>query len=220
MAETARVSHNEPGDCKAIRADQWLLGRVHCCTPFGVYADVWAPGCAERMRGLVYVTEMDQYPAEPESLYSPGDEVQVRIIDVDAPDEGTLLLSMRTSPLDLRDDLLAREQDSKEVQGPAEVVLGLRVYNPVYQRKGHVVHLPWGQPPIFLVQLEDGFVHSRLLDRFRTEDDRKLQLQGHPLSVRGQGGVCSGCKRKGPLDPKAWDKRRYCYLCWRNTIFE
>jgi len=67
-----------------------LKGKVESVAPFGAFVDVGAP-----VNGLVHISEMAEgYVRKPQSVVSPGDDVEVRVLQVDAV-QRKISLSMR-----------------------------------------------------------------------------------------------------------------------------
>jgi small subunit ribosomal protein S1 len=67
-----------------------LNGTVEGVANFGAFVDIGAP-----VNGLVHISEMsDGYVRQPQSVVSPGDDVTVRVLDVD-PEDRKISLSMK-----------------------------------------------------------------------------------------------------------------------------
>lgn len=67
-----------------------LEGKVEGVVNFGAFVDVGAP-----VNGLVHISEMGEgYIRRPQSVVSPGDDIKVRVLDVD-PDHRKISLTMK-----------------------------------------------------------------------------------------------------------------------------
>ena len=81
-AERRSLNELEPG--------MVLKGTVEGVAPFGAFVDIGAP-----VNGLVHISEMAEgYVAKPQSIVSPGDQVKVRVLEVDR-DHRKISLSMK-----------------------------------------------------------------------------------------------------------------------------
>jgi len=87
-----------PADLSAfegIPSDQWLTGKVARTAPFGAFVTVTAPDSDAIADGLVHITAIkDGFVEDVNDEVSPGDEVQVRVLSVDAFN-GKMSLSMK-----------------------------------------------------------------------------------------------------------------------------
>ncbi|CAK0905616.1 unnamed protein product, partial [Prorocentrum cordatum] len=87
----------EPADLSAfesISPDEWLTGTVARCAPFGAFVNVKAPDGATA-DGLVHITQIkDGFVESVEDELEVGQEVQVRVVDVDVG-AGKMGLSMK-----------------------------------------------------------------------------------------------------------------------------
>jgi ribosomal protein S1 len=102
-------------DIRALRPDAVLAGRVVRLESFGAFVDVGAG-----RDGMIHVTEMGRgYVGSPSEIVSVGDEVQVRVVEVD-PRRGRISLSMKDLPMD---DYMA---DEEEEDLPTAMELALR----------------------------------------------------------------------------------------------
>ena len=82
-------------DIRSLKPDTVLTGRVVRLESFGAFVDVGAG-----RDGMIHVTEMGRgYVGSPSEIVSVGDEVQVRVLDVD-PRRGRISLSMKDLPGD------------------------------------------------------------------------------------------------------------------------
>ena len=82
-------------DIRALRPDMTLTGTVVRLESFGAFVDVGAG-----RDGMIHVTEMGRgYVGSPSEIVSIGDEVQVRVLEVD-PRRGRISLSMKDLPTD------------------------------------------------------------------------------------------------------------------------
>lgn len=80
-------------DLRSLKPDTILHGRVVRLENFGAFVDVGAG-----RDGLIHVTEMGRgYVGNPSEILSVGDDVQVRVIEVD-PRKGRISLSMKDLP--------------------------------------------------------------------------------------------------------------------------
>jgi len=102
-------------DINALKPDSVLKGTVVRLESFGAFVDVGAG-----RDGMIHVTEMGRgYVGSPAEIVSVGDEVQVRVLEVDAR-RGRISLSMKDLPAD---DYVA---DEEEEDGPTSMELALR----------------------------------------------------------------------------------------------
>merc|ERR1719215_1738720 len=84
---------------EAIPSDQWMTGKVARTAPFGAFVTVTAPDSDATADGLVHITAIkDGFVEDVNDEVSIGDEVQVRIISVDAMN-GKMSLSMRADAM-------------------------------------------------------------------------------------------------------------------------
>ena len=82
-------------DIRALRPDMTLSGTVVRLESFGAFVDIGAG-----RDGMIHVTEMGRgYVGSPSEIVSVGDEVQVRVLEVDAR-RGRISLSMKDLPTD------------------------------------------------------------------------------------------------------------------------
>jgi ribosomal protein S1 len=80
-------------DIRTLKPDTTLTGRVVRLESFGAFVDIGAG-----RDGMIHVTEMGRgYVGSPSELVSVGDEVQVRVLEVD-PRRGRISLSMKDLP--------------------------------------------------------------------------------------------------------------------------
>ncbi|MFN2183078.1 MAG: S1 RNA-binding domain-containing protein, partial [Anaerolineae bacterium] len=102
-------------DIRALRPDQVLTGKVVRLESFGAFVDIGAG-----RDGMIHVTEMGRgYVGSPSEIVSVGDQVQVRVLEVD-PRRGRISLSMKDLPTD--EYLL----DEEEEELPTAMELALR----------------------------------------------------------------------------------------------
>lgn len=81
-------------DIRSLQPDMVLMGRVVRLESFGAFVDVGAG-----RDGMIHVTEMGRgYVGSPAEILSVGDEVQVRVVEVD-PRRGRISLSMKDLPM-------------------------------------------------------------------------------------------------------------------------
>ena len=101
-------------DIRSLQPGTILTGKVVRLERFGAFVDIGA----ER-DGMIHVTEMGRgYVGSPSEILSVGDEVQVRVLEVD-PRRGRISLSMKDLPTD---DYVAEDDD----QVPSVMELALR----------------------------------------------------------------------------------------------
>jgi small subunit ribosomal protein S1 len=102
-------------DIRALRPDMTLTGTVVRLESFGAFVDIGAG-----RDGMIHVTEMGRgYVGSPSEIVSVGDEVQVRVVEVD-PRRGRISLSMKDLPTD---EFLI---DEEEEELPTAMELALR----------------------------------------------------------------------------------------------
>ena len=102
-------------DIRALRPDMTLTGTVVRLESFGAFVDVGAG-----RDGMIHVTEMGRgYVGSPSEIVSVGDEVQVRVLEVDAR-RGRISLSMKDLPTD---EYLV---DEEEEELPTAMELAIR----------------------------------------------------------------------------------------------
>jgi ribosomal protein S1 len=102
-------------DIRTLKPDTMLTGNVVRLESFGAFVDVGAG-----RDGMIHVTEMGRgYVGSPSEIVSVGDEVQVRVLEVDAR-RGRISLSMKDLPTD---DYLV---DEEEEELPSSMELALR----------------------------------------------------------------------------------------------
>lgn len=81
---------SQPRSLKELEPGMVLKGTVEGVAPFGAFVDIGAP-----VNGLVHISEMAEgYVRRPQSIVSPGDDVEVRILEVD-PRHKKISLSMK-----------------------------------------------------------------------------------------------------------------------------
>ena len=94
--------HGEPRSLKELQPGMVLKGTVEGVAPFGAFVDIGAP-----VNGLVHISEMAEgYVRRPQSIVSPGDDVEVRVLEVDTGHR-KISLSMkglRTPSIPARED--------------------------------------------------------------------------------------------------------------------
>ena len=102
-------------DIRALRPDMTFTGTVVRLESFGAFVDIGAG-----RDGMIHVTEMGRgYVGSPSEIVSVGDEVQVRVVEVD-PRRGRISLSMKDLPTDVY--LI----DEEEEELPTAMELALR----------------------------------------------------------------------------------------------
>jgi small subunit ribosomal protein S1 len=101
-------------DIRALRPDMTLTGTVVRLESFGAFVDIGAG-----RDGMIHVTEMGRgYVGSPSEIVSVGDEVQVRVVEVDAR-RGRISLSMK----DLPTDEYLVDEDAEELPTAMELAL-------------------------------------------------------------------------------------------------
>ena len=89
-------------DINQLRPDTTLTGKVVRLESFGAFVDIGAG-----RDGMIHVSEMGRgYVGNPSEIVSVGDQVQVRVVEVD-PRRGRISLSMKDLPMD---DYVADEE--------------------------------------------------------------------------------------------------------------
>jgi small subunit ribosomal protein S1 len=102
-------------DMRTLKPDMLLTGKVVRLESFGAFVDIGAG-----RDGMIHVSEMGRgYVGGPSEIVSLGDEVQVRVLEVDSR-RGRIALSMKDLPKD--DYILDEEQE----EGPTSMELALR----------------------------------------------------------------------------------------------
>lgn len=102
-------------DIRTLKPNMILAGKVVRLESFGAFVDVGAG-----RDGMIHVTEMGRgYVGSPSEVLSIGDEVQVRVVEVD-PRRGRISLSMK----DLPAERIALDEEEEE--RPSSMELALR----------------------------------------------------------------------------------------------
>jgi small subunit ribosomal protein S1 len=102
-------------DIRSLKIDAVLTGRVVRLESFGAFVDIGAG-----RDGMIHVTEMGRgYVGSPSDIVSVGDEVQVRVLEVD-PRRGRISLSMKDLP---GDDYQWMEEEDEELPTAMELAL-------------------------------------------------------------------------------------------------
>jgi len=102
-------------DIHALKSGTLLTGKVVRLESFGAFVDIGAG-----RDGMIHVTEMGRgYVGSPSEILSVGDEVQVRVVEVDAR-RGRISLTMKDLPTD---EYVA---DEEEEELPTAMELALR----------------------------------------------------------------------------------------------
>jgi ribosomal protein S1 len=102
-------------DIRTLQPDMLLTGHVVRLESFGAFVDVGAG-----RDGMIHVSEMGRgYVGNPSEIMSVGDEVQVRVLEVD-PRRGRISLSMKDLPAD------QYVMDEEEEELPSSMELALR----------------------------------------------------------------------------------------------
>jgi small subunit ribosomal protein S1 len=103
-------------DIRSLKPDMVLSGKVVRLESFGAFVDIGAG-----RDGMIHVSEMGRgYVGNPSEILSAGDEVQVRVLEVD-PRRGRISLSMKDLPTE---DLDLYGDEEEEV--PTSMELALR----------------------------------------------------------------------------------------------
>lgn len=103
-------------DIRTLAPDMVLTGTVVRLESFGAFVDIGAG-----RDGMIHVSEMGRgYVGSPSEIMAVGDEVQVRVLEVD-PRRGRISLSMKDLPTD---DL---EFEDEEEELPSSMELALRM---------------------------------------------------------------------------------------------
>jgi small subunit ribosomal protein S1 len=101
-------------DIRSLKPDTLLTGKVVRIESFGAFVDIGAG-----RDGMIHVTEMGRgYVGNPSEIMSVGDEVQVRVLEVDAR-RGRISLSMKDLPAE-RYELV---EDQDDLPSSMEVAL-------------------------------------------------------------------------------------------------
>jgi small subunit ribosomal protein S1 len=101
-------------DIRTLKPDMLLTGKVVRLESFGAFVDIGAG-----RDGMIHVTEMGRgYVGSPSEILSVGDEVQVRVLEVD-PRRGRISLSMK----DLPTEEYVIEDEAEEVPTAMELAL-------------------------------------------------------------------------------------------------
>jgi small subunit ribosomal protein S1 len=101
-------------DIRTLQPDTVLTGKVVRLENFGAFVDIGAG-----RDGMVHVTEMGRgYVGSPADIVSVGDQVEVRVLEVD-PRRGRISLSMK----DLPTDRLVIDEDEEDVPSSLELAL-------------------------------------------------------------------------------------------------
>jgi len=102
-------------DIHSLKADDLLTGKVVRLENFGAFVDIGAG-----RDGMIHVTEMGHgYVGSPSEILSVGDQVQVRVLEVDAR-RGRISLSMKDLP---RVEYRAEEEEVEEAPSAMELAL-------------------------------------------------------------------------------------------------
>ena len=102
-------------DIRTLKPDMLLTGKVVRLESFGAFVDIGAG-----RDGMIHVSEMGRgYVGGPSEIVSLGDEVQVRVLEVDAR-RGRIALSMKDLP---KDEYIL---DEEVEEGPTSMELALR----------------------------------------------------------------------------------------------
>ena len=103
-------------DIRTLKPDTVLTGKVVRLESFGAFVDIGAG-----RDGMIHVTQMGRgYVGSPSEIVSVGDEVEVRVLEVD-PRRGRISLSMK----DLPSDEFEFEEEEEEL--PSLMALALQV---------------------------------------------------------------------------------------------
>jgi ribosomal protein S1 len=101
-------------DIRTLEPDLVLTGKVVRLENFGAFVDIGAG-----RDGMVHVTEMGRgYVGSPSDIVSVGDDVEVRVLEVD-PRRGRISLSMK----DLPTDQFLMDEDEEDIPSSMELAL-------------------------------------------------------------------------------------------------
>jgi len=101
-------------DLRTLKPDTILTGKVVRLESFGAFVDIGAG-----RDGMIHVTEMGRgYVGSPSEVLSVGDEVQVRVLEVD-PRRGRISLSMK----DLPGEVYKMDEEEEEMLSSMELAL-------------------------------------------------------------------------------------------------
>ena len=118
-------------DIRSLKPDTVLNGTVVRLESFGAFVDIGAG-----RDGMIHVTEMGRgYVGSPSEIVSVGDQVQVRVLEID-PRRGRISLSMKDLPTD---EYLIEDEEVEEL--PTSMELALRA---AMDDQG--IDLPSGKP--------------------------------------------------------------------------
>jgi small subunit ribosomal protein S1 len=102
-------------DIRTLEPDVVLTGKVVRLESFGAFVDIGAG-----RDGMIHVSEMGRgYVGNPSEIMSVGDEVQVRVLEVD-PRRGRISLSMKDLPAD---EYVLDAEDDEELPSSMELAL-------------------------------------------------------------------------------------------------
>jgi ribosomal protein S1 len=102
-------------DIRTLKASMILTGKVVRLESFGAFVDIGAG-----RDGMIHVTEMGRgYVGSPSEILSVGDQVQVRVVEVD-PRRGRISLSMKDLPAE------QFQPDEEEEELPSSMEIALR----------------------------------------------------------------------------------------------
>lgn len=102
-------------DIRTLQPDAVLTGKVVRLESFGAFVDIGAG-----RDGMIHVSEMGRgYVGNPSEIMSVGDDVQVRVLEVD-PRRGRISLSMKDLPAD---EYVLDAEDDEELPSSMELAL-------------------------------------------------------------------------------------------------
>lgn len=102
-------------DIRGLQPDMVLRGKIVRLESFGAFVDVGAG-----RDGMIHVTEMGRgYVGSPSEIVSVGDEVQVRVLEVD-PRRGRISLSMKDLPTD---EVVYGNEEDEDLPSSMEMAL-------------------------------------------------------------------------------------------------
>ncbi|CAK0910432.1 unnamed protein product, partial [Prorocentrum cordatum] len=185
--DAGRVEDKSRGDLEAfvgISPDEWLVGVVQGIRPYGVFVTLTRGGSTSR--GLVHVSRLsDGFVEDVEGEFRVGQEVKVRVIDVDvtAGKMGLTMQSLQPSSDTSRSKLEATDLSVFKYLDPSEwvtgVVVGIVPFGAFVD-----VRAPQGG------QTARGLLHIYQGGRARRERRRR--------APRWAGGVRAGCQCQRP----------------------
>jgi len=186
-----------PADLSAfegIPSDQWLTGKVARTAPFGAFVTVTAPDSDAIADGLVHITAIKNgFVEDVNEEVSPGDEVQVRVISVDAFN-GRISLSMKAEESDSGGGMFAAARPPADLSAfegiPSDQWLTGKVARTAPFGAFVTVTTPDSESTadglVHITAIKDGFVED-VNDEVSVGDEVQVRI----LSVDAEGGKMS-----------------------------